>query len=350
MSTKQEIEKRSGSLENEGQKVTDWDGVNKQKVRAKKFELIKDAIDAQFISKNPLMLSFAGAPAIFERKLVDKKFLRSGDIITVQDCLMKSNGYPSEKILKALIKTRDKYLPDMAIWPSTFNSFVKGYSGKTVLAPPVNLNSPPKWYKNTDFRSEMEYLAGDTATSFDVLDIDMCGPWSPETGTDIATLMKNNKLNVNGLLFINHLKGRDVRGGTTLKFLKKYFDRRKFIDLSVLRDEKDNPVNLDNIENALVLFYFRSVLVPLFYVTEAFFAGYHLHIHRFIEYRDKNTEGHGNNMMQWLFLFEAHDLYLSGLREHDAEYIELAYKENELYLKNVAGILKGIFPCDEYID
>jgi hypothetical protein len=332
------------------QKVTHWTGKNKNKARLRKLSLIKESRKEGFLSTHPQMLSFAGGPAIFERLLVAKKLVESQDMITVQDCMIKSNGYPSEKVLRTLIKNRDMYLPDMLIWPYNFNSFVKGYKGDTIRIPPVHTGSPPKWYKDKDFREEMEWFIDQRAYPFEILDIDMCGPWSPETGTDIATLMKNGKLDISGLLFINHLKGRDVRGGKTLSFLEEYFNRRKFIDLTKITDGYGNPINLD-IASPFTLLCFRTVLVPLFYVTEAYFAGYHLRVERLIEYRDKNEDGQaGTNMLQWLFTFEATDVKLSGLGPKDSEYEELTLQDNLVYLDNIEGIMRGTFPYEENIE
>lgn len=333
-----------------GQKVTHWTGANKNKSRVKKIALIRESMKEGFLREDPYMLSFAGGPAIFERLLSDRKLVNCDNMVTVQDCMMKSNGYPSEKVLRTLIKNRDEHLPDMMIWPYNFSSFVTGYKGDTIHIPPVNSGSAPKWYRDESFKQEMEWFIDQPAYPFGILDIDMCGPWSPKTGTDIALLMQNGKLDMKGLMFINHLKGRDVRGGKTLAFLKDYFKRRKFIQLDKITDYAGESLNLDD-NSEFTLLCFRTVLVPLFYITEAYFAGYHLRVNRLIEYRDKNKETGqaGTNMMQWLFMFEATDVKLSGLGPSDEEYDDLAYDENLLYLENIQDVMRGTFPYEENI-
>jgi hypothetical protein len=335
----------------DGQKVTHWSGRNKINTRNKKVSLIGSSIKEGFLREEPYLLSFAGGPAIFERLLTDKGLVTSDNIVTVQDCMRKSNGYPSEKILRTLIGNRDEHLPDMSIWPYNFTSFVAGYKGDTVRIPPVNPGTPPKWYGDEDFRKEMEKFIDEPAYPFDILDIDMCGPWSPQTGTDIAGLMKNGKLDLKGLMFINHLKGRDVRKGKTLAFLKQYFKRRKFIQLNKITDYSGTPLNLDGTDE-FTLLCFRTILVPLFYITEAYFSGYHLRVNRLIEYRDRNKETgqSGTNMMQWLFTFEATDVKLSGLTPRDEEYDELAFADNLLYLENIQDVMRGTFPYEENIE
>lgn len=336
----------------DGQKVTHWGGPMKKKTRAKKTLLIRESKKEGFLRGEPYMLSFAGGPAIFERLLSARQLVSHENMVTIQDCMMKSNGYPSEKILRTLIKNRDEHLPEMMIWPYNFSSFVTGYKGETIRIPPVNPGSAPKWYRDESFKQEMEWFIDQPAIPFDILDIDMCGPWSPKTGTDIATLMKNGKLDMKGLMFINHLKGRDMRGGKTLTFLKEYFNRRKFIQLEKIVDYAGNPLNLDDDENDFTKLCFRTILVPLFYITEAYFAGYHLRVNRLIEYRDRNEETGqaGTNMMQWLFMFEATDVKLSGLGPKDEEYDGLAYNENLLYLENIHNVMRGVFPYEENIE
>jgi hypothetical protein len=290
-------------------KTSVWDGKKKALIRTLKQQEVKWAIRDGKLCNDPVALTLAGAKAHLEISLANQELVRPENIITVQSPLFPDKEVGS-KVLHELVKLRDKTLPGMLIWPESFSSFCKGYNKSKVTIPAfaVNKNNHPAWYKSPTFRKEMNRFTDFEPKKLSVIDADLCGIFSEENGTSITNLMKNGMLADSGVLFINHQKGRD---GKSIPFLRDYFHHEGLFDINSLRDYFEEALTLtlegkDKWETKAMFHAIRSTLVPVFYVIEAFKAGYRLDPIRLAEYRDRNTKtsGVGVNMFQWFFRFE----------------------------------------------
>jgi len=314
--------------ETEPNKVHRWDGPNKRMSRRHKLQQCIEAKRSGLLVSNPTALTFAGAKAHFERGLVSRDVVSPDCIDTIQTC--KPNGrHDTEVVLRSLIDIRDKCLPGMSIWPHDFSSFTNGYS-TAVFKTPAFLwgGSKPNWYKKPTFRQEMDRFQTKIPPKYTILDIDLCGVFSERNAEDITMLMKKNALAKRGLLFINHMNGRDNPGGglKIFDFLRTYFhDHRHFdidslVDRSGLRPDFSRP-------DELTWYYIRRVMAPIYYVCEAFDSGYKLKLNHLVEYRDKNESSHaGMVMLQWYFEFSQRD---SVELEHGASVAEFAAADME---------------------
>lgn len=312
-----------------------WSGPNKRRVRNYKVQLIKQMQEEGLISDAPEMLTFAGGPAHFERSVVARGITKEEHITTIQDPKYDKS---SDSILRELIRTRNDLLPGMYIWPSSFRSFARHYKGDTCLIPSFNNSNRPTWHRMTNFRKEMFSFDEVPALPFEVLDIDLCGIFNETNATSIAELMHNQKLAEQGLLFINHLKGKDWGGGKTCAFAKRYFETCPFYNPLKIHDKDyDLHFNFED-EDAFNFFCYRYIVIPIFYVCEAFKAGYHLEIERLAEYSDRNEKNHGVTMLQWFFQFERTDVAYANLSKEDEEYKELHLGDIERLQRTIKRI------------
>jgi len=283
-------------------KVTIWDGPNKRRTRARKIRRVVEARKSRFISKNPTALTFAGQRAHFELGLKGRGALRPQDIVTVQSC-QKVGAHDGGPILKKLISLRDKHLPGMLIWPHTFQSFSKNAYRDKFFIPPIT-STTPGWFRSPVFKQEMYAFMRCAPRPFEVIDADLCGIFSERNAGDIVNLFYSGMAADKGVLFINHVKGRDARKGKLLSFMRTYFKGCPHFDASALYDQDGNSLDLSR-EDEDSLYWTRYVLAPIYYVCEAFNAGYRLTVERLVEYRDRDPSTRaGVNMLQWYFKFE----------------------------------------------
>ena len=289
-------------------KLSKWDGNNKAKVRALKVQEVKFAKREGLLSKDSVAITLAGSKAHFEVSIVNQKLIESKNIITIQ-CPRKPDPETGTKTVRALVKVRDKQLPGMSIWPGTFESFAERYTQAGTQIPAVTLGraNPPTWYNSTVCRREMTKFVDLPARKIAIADIDLCGIFSEVNGTSATKLMTNGVLADNGVLFINHQKGRD---GQCVEYLNGYFHTEGLFDLSSLRDYFGEALTLtldrkDKYDKEAMFHAIRYTLVPVYYIVEAFKAGYQLEVTRLVEYSDKNADtGVGVNMLQWFFKFK----------------------------------------------
>jgi hypothetical protein len=335
-------------------KTSSWNGKQKATIRALKVQEVKYASREKRIASEPTALTLAGAKAHFEISIANQKLVAPENIITVQSPLLPNKTVGS-KVLRGLVKLRDESLPGMLIWPESFSSFCKGYNTPKITIPAfaANQSNQPAWYKSHIFRKEMHNFLDHTAKPLDIVDADLCGIFSEDNGTSITELMYNGALADSGLLFINHQKGRD---GKCIPFLNQYFHHEGLFDLSSLQDYYDEALTLtlegkDKYDKAAMFHAIRSILVPIFYVIEAFKAGYRLEPARLAEYRDRNAgSGVGVNMFQWFFRFEklesrklaeahcfgSYATSIAGIRKDEEETLryQLDIIANEAYVYN----------------
>lgn len=289
------------------EKLSKWDGNNKAKVRAFKVQDVKSAKGEGLLSKDSVAVTLAGSKAHFEISLANRKLVKSKNIVTIQ-CPRRPDPATGTKIVRTLAKIRDKQLPGMSIWPGTFESFAERYTQEGTRIPAVEFGraNPPTWYKSTVCRREMEKFVDLPARKISIADIDLCGIFSEINGTSTTKLMTNGILADNGLLFVNHQKGRD---GQCVEYLNEYFHTEGLFDLSSLRDYFGEALTLtldrkDKYDKEAMFHAIRYTLVPVYYIVEAFKAGYQLEVTRLVEYRDRNsTTNIGVNMLQWFFKF-----------------------------------------------
>lgn len=289
-------------------KLSKWDGNNKSKVRALKVQEVKNAKREGLLSKDSVAVTLAGSKAHFEISIANQKLIKAKNIVTIQ-CPRKPDPQTGTKIVRGLAKLRDEKLPGMSIWPGTFESFADRYTQEGTAVPAVALGkgNPPTWYKSTVCRREMTKFVDLPPRKISIADIDLCGIFSEVNGTSTTKLMTNGVLADDGVMFINHQKGRD---GQCVDYLNEYFHTEGLFDLSSLRDYFGEALTLtldrkDKYDKEAMFHAIRYTLVPVYYIVEAFKAGYQLEVTRLVEYRDKNAgTGIGVNMLQWFFKFK----------------------------------------------
>lgn len=327
--------------------------MKKALTRAIKRQAIHNAIEDGEIPKNPAVFSFAGAEATFERSIVGHKLVRPQDIVTVQTSQVRG-CIDGGKVLRRLIKVRDEFLPGMSIWPHTFKSFSEGCKGDKYFTPPFENRggTKPAWLRKPTFRREMEKFHKLTPRPFHILDIDMCGIFSESNGYDITRLMENKALADNGLLFINHQKGRENTGGKNrlFQFLQDYFEECTLFDICLVKDDDGQMIDFSS-PDEMSWWLVRYRLAPIFYVLEAYKAGYQLQVERLIEYRDKNKKSRaGVNMLQWIFTFQTLPSHKLKSQESMAEFANLINNEAEMLSRELSLITNEAYRYEEYID
>jgi hypothetical protein len=340
-------------------KTSVWNGKNKAVIRALKIQEVKQAAQEGRLCKDPVALTLAGAKAHLEISMANQELVKSENIITIQSPLFPDKKVGS-KVLRGLVKLRDESLPGMKIWPESFSSFCQGYTKGKVNIPAfaVNRNNPPAWYKSRIFKKEMYNFLDSEPKPLSVIDADLCGIFSEDNGTSITRLMQNGMTADSGLLFVNHQKGRD---GKAIPFLNDYFHHEGLFDLHSLQDYYNEALTLtlegkDKYEKKALFHTIRSSLVPIFYVIEAYKAGYRLEPVRLAEYRDRNmtTSCVGVNMLQWFFRFEKLDskklaeggsfkAYTSGVKKIKAE-------EKEMLEYQLDILAKEAYVYNNYVD
>lgn len=286
-------------------KLSSWGGKNKNRVRLNKlhdvatlknnieWDLIQEGLMNEGDNFYPRCLTFAGTRAIFERLLVNHNLTTPDNILTVQTYEKLSKEHNGKEIIKRLIRARSDFLSGMKIWPYNFFSFSKCYKADghkaTCSRPSSSLSA--LWNK-APYKGLMDTVVNKPPNKFSVMDLDLCGVFSQKNADSITNLFKTKALSSEGVLFITHLKGRDVRGGNLFKILLKELDGSKHIDFNSIRDRfEENPTHFS-----------RYVLIPLYYINKAFNSGYVLEFTKLIEYRDKNKNtGLAPNMLQYFF-------------------------------------------------
>lgn len=281
------------------QKTLYWPGKNKEKSRKHKRRWITIAQTLKFLSANPHALTFAGAPAIFERALVRQGITTPENIVTVQT-YRQVGAHSGDPILRELIETRDEYLRHMYIWPYSFHSFLENCHLGKIHIPDIK-STAPKWFRDPLFYREMKRFLRRAATPFSIIDLDFCGVFSHNKGLDITRMLAQNGAE-RGLLFVNHQKGRDGNNGRLFKFLREYFRHCPYFDIDNLTDKHGNQLNIDY-EDTLSFSFVRYILTPVYHICEAFNAGYRLEVDELVEYRDSGAH-QGVVMLQWCFNFE----------------------------------------------
>lgn len=296
-------------------KVFNWDGYNKSLVRRYKLSVLDSAKRCKFLPEEPSMLSFPGAKARLEKALVKRGIVSPENIIAVQT-YKRRGSWNGGEVLKKLFSAREKYLPEMFIWPHDFTKFVDCYKGRYSAIPNFvggkGAIRKPAWLRRPTLRQEIERFVGLAALPFDILDIDICGVFGEEIAKDISGLMRSQKFADQGYFFFTHQKGRDGRKGKLHEFIQDYFGSCYYFDM---KDMDEFGIETDGPDS---YFYIRYYLVPIFFICEAFEAGYQLDLECMLEYRDLNPQTRsGNYMLQWVFKFKK----LYGL-PHSKEYLE----------------------------
>lgn len=307
-------------------KLLSWGGKNKARVRLHKLYRVsnlKEYIETELGEKTfkPRCLTFAGPTAIFEQWLVNHGITNPNNILTIQTYEKMYEGHCGKEILKSLVNTRKRYLGGMKIWPYNFQSFSKCYnaSGEKAVCDYPSKSSSALWSRG-QYKGLMNNVINNPLYRFSVLDLDLCGIFNRANASSVVNLFENKALDDIGVLFITHLKGRDVRGGSLYEILLDVLENSQYINFDSMKEKfKEDPTN-----------YSRYVLIPLYYMCKAFDNGYILTLNKLIEYRDKNEDsGLAVNMLQYLFDWVAisksnvdpEELRLNSMREVlDEEY------------------------------
>ncbi len=286
-------------------KIDSWEGPNKTRVRHHKLHevqctkeavgnlLVEEGVIESIEDFHPSCLTFAGSVAKFERLLINHNVTTPKDILTIQTYKKLGEGHCGKEILKKLIRTRSKHLGGMKIWPYSFLSFSQKYSalGDSPTCEYPSNSQNALWSK-PPYSGMMNTTVKNPPARFSVLDLDLCGIFNQTNADSITNLFKSKALDDRGVMFITHLKGRDVRGGKLFEILLEEFETSEYVNFDSIKDAfEEDPT-----------YYSRYVLVPLYYMSKAYDSGYILQLNKLIEYRDKNPEsGLAVNMLQYFF-------------------------------------------------
>jgi hypothetical protein len=312
------------------EKTALWSGSNKEKVRQIKLEKLKEAFSdgTLEIENTPLMLSFPGAQARFEKLVIEEGLLEPWQITAIQTAGLKGE-HLGQPYLHNLIKIRNEELPGMPIWPWEFDIFCKNYKDGR-LKPPVFQDAA--WAKDGLARAEMENITNiDTdnfpsATApFDILDLDLCGVFTRGLLKSLEELIEPpSHIAEKGVLFLTQQKGREA-GYWFFPFLREYFSAGELLDFT----EDGFTTSLAGHPNFNLARTFAN-------------KGYTLDIEHLVEYADKNegTTG-GNYMLQWICSFRYTGI-ISDARMKELENVILSNwsKESGLLLDEI-NISKG---------
>jgi len=285
-------------------KIRKWSGKNKTRVRLLKAREIEKLIneDKEYFDRpegwQPYYLTFSGAEAYLERMLVARELISDDNIITIQTYEKLGSHHDGKGLLDKLIKTRNKHLKHMRIWPYNFHSFAEKYTADGCQPPSecktAGWNTPP-------YRKYMQQLVSDDPVKFSVLDLDFCGIFNRRNSESVVKLFENKVLEKSGVMFITHQKGRDIRGGELFDILYSYMCQTKLINFKSIIDFYGGKLSPD---------VARYMLIPLYYICKAYENGYTLELTRRIEYRDLGkTNQAAVKMIQYFFKWHSLDVW-----------------------------------------
>lgn len=286
-------------------KITDWVGANKTRSRLLKLHEVNRFIRSEGDAYGrdnqwePACLTFAGPSARFERMLVNGNITSPDSIFTIQTYQRLGEHHFGKTLLDKLIKTRRKYLRGMHIWPHNFHTFSKCYTLAGCKKPS---NSTQALWNKAPYKRYMQDVLKTNPVRFSILDLDFCGIFNEKNSQSVVNLFSNKLLEPSGVAFINHQKGRDVRGGKLFDILHGYLKTCPFIDF-------DSIPNIHEEREGWPTYLARYVLIPLYYMCKAAEHGYILILKRLAEYRDwHGSSGGAVNMLQYYFNWWAQDI------------------------------------------
>ena len=285
-------------------KIIEWDGINKTRTRLlKMWEVVKHVRNegdsfGRSSSWKPTCLTFAGSSAKFERLLVSGGITSADKITTIQTYQKLGQHHNGRDLLNGLIKTQRKYLNGMYIWPHNFQSFTECYNLNGCTTPSDNKQAG--W--NTPlYKGYMKRITGSKTGKFCILDLDFCGIFNKRNAYSVVNLFSKKLLDDSGVMFINHQKGRDVRGGKLFDILHGYLRECPLIDFGSIP-------NIHEEGGGWPTYVARYVLIPLFYICKAAENGYALELAHLVEYRDSHkSSGGAVNMLQFYFRWYRYD-------------------------------------------
>lgn len=290
-------------------KIRNWSGKNKTRVRLLKAREIEKLIDEdkKYFGREegwqPYYLTFSGAEAYLERMLVARGLISDDSIITIQTYEKLGSHHDGKGLLNKLIKTRNKHLKYMRIWPYNFHSFAKNYTMDGCLPPS---NSPTAGWNTRPYKKYMKQILLDDPVQFSVLDLDFCGIFNENNSESVIKLFENKVLESIGVMFLTHQKGRDVRGGKLYDILYPYFCKTPLINFKTIIDNCSHYSESD---------IARYILIPLYYMCRAYENGYTLELTRRIEYRDLGKDNKAAvKMIQYFFTWNSIDIW----QDHEA--------------------------------
>lgn len=280
-------------------KTAIWNGKNKQLVRLAKIEEI-EKLTAK-LTRTPLFLTFAGAQAKLEKQVIERGIAEPWQITTVQT-YERIGGHLGGAYLRRLVKARDKALEGMFVWPHSFSNFCRFYTSDKKKVPHLG------FARSNIFREEMTVFLDEDfqCDPFNVLDIDICGVFSPQTARDIASLFSAKKIASKSVLFFTHQKGRDACGGRLFPFIRDFINENNCEAFSEFLAEIKKPESQNkaerNTQQKRAYELFRYNFVPSYFALIGALHGYQVIPKWLMEYRDPNPDtGVGNFMFQWAF-------------------------------------------------
>ena len=305
-------------------KIETWGGKNKTRVRLFKKYDVEKLIHTSPEDFDPMCLTFAGTNALLERLLVNHELVQPKNIITIQTYEQLAQNHHGKEILDLLFATQKKYLRGMKIWPYNFRSFSECYKLDGCTLPS---ESEEAGWSKTPLIDYMNKIIKAKPEKFDIMDLDMCGIFNENNSESVVNLFRNKVLSDSGVAFITHQKGRDVRGGKLFEVLHGYLKTCPYIVF-------DSIPHLG--EKKWETYIARYIMVPLFYICNAYDQGYTLKLHRLIEYRDKNKgSGLAVNMLQYFFKWFASD----------------TLEESDQFLKfSLSNVLNEEYPYHRWVD
>lgn len=316
-------------MKSNSHKIVEWDGIHKTRCRLLKLHEVTKYLRAEKKygpmdeHYEPACLTFAGCSAKFERMLVNGNITSPDRIFTIQTYQRLGQHHFGKELLDKLIKTRQKYLPEMNIWPHNFHSFSRCFTLEGCKKPS---DSTQALWNTAPYKQLLNGVIEAAPTKFSILDLDFCGIFNKRNSDSVVNLFSNKLLEDSGVAFINHQKGRDVRGGELFKILHRYLMNTPLVDFSSIP-------NIMETGDGWPTYVARYVLIPMYYMCKAREHGYILTLERLSEYRDspKNSNG-AVNMLQFYFKWYKAEALTDPdfvLRENLEEVMDEDYKYHQ---------------------
>lgn len=259
-----------------GEKLRTWSGKNKEYTRYKKIEIIKKF--SQAMPSDPMCLTFPGSCAHFEKLLIDHGVTTPNRVLCIQSPQKFVTHSGAEVV--SILYPKLSGLGDFPLFLGNFKDFPDEYSSKTPSS---------KMYR-AEIKFGISYKNKYTSwrilngkPPFSIIDIDTCGQFSPGMVETVNKLYQKDLFANNGLLFINHMKGRENIGAKKL-----------------IRESKSEYMSYFSGEHKIDM---RFLDVPMIYMTNAHRYGYNLSLLNIIEYFDHTGKGNKAHMLQYIFSF-----------------------------------------------
>jgi hypothetical protein len=257
------------------EKFRTWSGKNKEHSRQEKVAIIKRFLSNKELS-DPLCFSLPGTRALFEELLLQEKITTPERILCIQSPNVLRTHRGTDVLDILLPKLRE--LGSLPLFIGDVHSFPDTYIGnKTNIKKMEEIFGVPAENKFS------QWSDAHPDQRIDIVDMDLCCQFNRRLVSTMNKFYSNNILSDSGLIFINHMKGRE---NTNAKML-------------ILGNRDKYEKHFDVIKTFPFGTQMRILDIPLVYIVNAATYGYKLEIIKVLEYSDGIV-----HMMQYAFSFE----------------------------------------------